>query len=126
MVNWLERAKSEILKSAYRGTANTAERGVSSVTAVGHPGKSEKILSAESTTLQQPTKPGFGSFVSTGTLVSEALRIFGGRILDPNEVDDDVQEKPKAVCIRCRGTIVQRVWPNRVDRGCHACGRTSK
>jgi hypothetical protein len=71
----------------------------------------------------KPTKPGFVSFVSTGTLVSEAFRIFGGRILDPNEVEDHVQEKPKALCIRCRGAIVERVWPDRVDRGCHGCGR---
>jgi hypothetical protein len=40
VVNWLERARLEFSKMPDRGTANTAERNLTSVTAVPHQGKS--------------------------------------------------------------------------------------
>jgi hypothetical protein len=41
-MNWLERARREIPKSARRRTANSAERNLTAVTAVPHPGLWEK------------------------------------------------------------------------------------
>jgi hypothetical protein len=41
-VNWLERARREIPKSARRRTANSAERNLTAVMAVPHPGLWEK------------------------------------------------------------------------------------
>jgi hypothetical protein len=47
MSNWLERAKREILKSYDMGTANTAERTLTSVTAVAEPEFPPKAWVAE-------------------------------------------------------------------------------
>src|ERR671913_1902378 len=63
-----------------------------------------------------------------GITASDVLRVFGsGRILDPDEVEDYAEEKPKAVCIRCRGGIRPRATirpqPLRGDLRCQACGR---
>ena len=41
-MNWLERARREIPKSARRRTANSAERNLTAVMAVPHPGLWEK------------------------------------------------------------------------------------
>jgi hypothetical protein len=41
-MNWLERARREIPKSAHRRTANSAERTLTAVMAVPHPGFWEK------------------------------------------------------------------------------------
>ena len=38
MANWLERARHEILKTRDRGTANAADRNLTSVTTVAYPG----------------------------------------------------------------------------------------
>lgn len=43
MVNWMERAKREIPKEAGQPTANTAEKSISSVTAVPQAADSEKL-----------------------------------------------------------------------------------
>jgi hypothetical protein len=42
-MNWLERARREIPKNARRRTANSAERTLTAVMAVPHPGLCEKL-----------------------------------------------------------------------------------
>jgi hypothetical protein len=42
-MNWLERARREISKSARRGTANSAERNLTAVMAVAPPALREKL-----------------------------------------------------------------------------------
>ena len=42
-MNWLERARREIPKSARRRTANSAKRNLTAVMAVPHPGLLEKL-----------------------------------------------------------------------------------
>ena len=42
-MNWLERARREIQESARRLTANSAERTLTAVMAVPHPGPCEKL-----------------------------------------------------------------------------------
>src|SRR5688572_22264759 len=89
--------------------------------------------------LTKPTKPGFDSFVSTGDLVSEALEIFGGRVLSPEESreimaeDEDwaaIQaEPPKGEngCSHCGGKMVKAKWPDgSITTQCHGCGREKK
>ena len=48
MINWLERARREIPKMSVRGTANTAEIPISSVTAVRHSGESVNFAPLDS------------------------------------------------------------------------------
>ena len=48
MVNWLERARLEFSKMPDRGTAITAERNLTSVTAVRHPGESVNFSPSDS------------------------------------------------------------------------------
>jgi hypothetical protein len=87
--------------------------------------------------------------------VIDALRIFGGQILSPDDREEPTQSDwaaieaersewfqgrdmvwhkvvpadpiPGTVCEHegCRGKIVDRIWPDHVDRGCIACGRTN-
>jgi hypothetical protein len=48
VVNWLERARLEFSKRPDRGTAITAERNLTSVTAVRHPGESANFATSDS------------------------------------------------------------------------------
>jgi len=49
--------------------------------------------------------------------VETVLQIFGGYVIKPGECQH---------CAGCNGRhrIVRRVWPRRVDFGCHFCGRS--
>jgi hypothetical protein len=48
VVNWLERARCEFSKMPDRGTANTAKRNLTAVTAVRHPGEFVKFTPSDS------------------------------------------------------------------------------